>query len=160
MSFLQLRASHTPLLLLAEPTVTTQAATSVSSSSATGNGTLVNLGGSAVTEKGFVYSTNPQPTTADTKVIVAGGATGAYTGSLSGLSGGTLYHYRAYATNAIGTGYGDDVQFTTTTSVATVDAAFTLKRAPASYTPGPGMYSIRNLIKGLQYIFYGKFIKI
>ena len=116
MSFSQLRTQRLQLKLLEEPTVTTQAASSITDTTATGNGTLVNLGGSAVTEKGFVFSTNPQPTTADTKITVAGGTTEAYTGTLTPLIQSTLYHYRAYAINAIGTGYGDDVQFTTTTT--------------------------------------------
>lgn len=77
-----------------------------------------------VSERGFVYSTSPQPTTADTKVT-AGSGTGIYTASLSGLLSSTLYHYRAYAINAIGTGYGDDVIFTTTAS-ATAAPTFTL----------------------------------
>ena len=117
MSFLQLRQSHRPLQLLGSPTVTTQAASSIADTTATGNGTLINVGGSAVTEKGFVFSTSAQPTTADTKITVAGGTPGAYTGTLTPLIAGTVYHYRAYAINAIGTGYGDDVQFTTTGAV-------------------------------------------
>jgi hypothetical protein len=116
-SFLQLRSRRRDVDLLFFPTVTTQAATDVLTTSATGNGTVVNAGGSAVTERGFVYSTSPQPTTADTKVT-SGSGTGVYSASLTGLSGGTLYHYRAYAINAIGTGYGDDVIFITVSAIS------------------------------------------
>ena len=64
MSFLQLRKSHIPLQLLGSPTVTTQAASSITDTTATGNGTLVNVGGSAVQRKGLsfrrVHSQPPQ----------------------------------------------------------------------------------------------------
>ena len=113
MSFLALRSSHRPLRLLEEPTLITNAADTITSTSVNGNGNLVNLGGSAVTEKGFVYSTTAQPTTASSKVIISGVSTGTYSGSISSLSASTTYHYRAYAINALGTGYGDDVMFTT-----------------------------------------------
>lgn len=112
MSFLQLRSSLSKFFLLGFPTVTTQAASSITSSQATGNGTVVNNGGSATTSRGFCWATTAQPTTASS-TVTSGSGTGAYTGTLSSLSSSTLYHYRAYATNAIGTGYGDDVTFTT-----------------------------------------------
>lgn len=99
----------------ATPFVTTQAATSVTGTAATGNGTVV-TDRSAITERGFVWNTTGWPTTSDTKVTVAG-TTGAYSGSITGLSGGTTYYYRAYAINAFGTGYGD-VWFIVTTATA------------------------------------------
>lgn len=117
MSFLQLRIKRKDTDLLSFPTVITNAASSVTDTSATGNGNVVNAGGSAITERGFVWSTSPQPTTSDNKVTAAG-TLGAYTATLSPLTSGTLYHYRAYAINAIGTGYGDDVTFTTVSSVS------------------------------------------
>ena len=54
------------------------------------------------------------PTTADSKTTDgAVSATGAFTSDITGLTPGTLYHVRAYATNTAGTAYGDDVTFTT-----------------------------------------------
>ena len=97
----------------AAPTVTTQAVTSIGSSTAIGNGNVTSDGGSAVTERGVVLSTVVNPTTSDTK-FTSPGTTGVFTASMTGLSSGTLYHVRAYATNFIGTSYGSDVTFTTT----------------------------------------------
>jgi len=94
------------------PTVTTSAATSVGQSSATGNGNVTADGGAGITERGFCWSTSANPTTANSKIIVSG-TTGSYSGSMTGLAAGTLYHYRAYATNSVGTSYGTDIQFTT-----------------------------------------------
>ncbi len=100
------------------PTVTTQAVSSINSTTAIGNGTVVSDGGSVILERGIVISTNQNPTTADTKFIVFG-TTGVFSASLSGLTSNTpYYHVRAYAINAInvaGTAsYGDDVTFRTT----------------------------------------------
>lgn len=94
------------------PIVTDSAATNIINVSAQGNGNVVADGGATITERGFVLSTNSNPTTSDTKYIVAG-TTGAYNGSMTGLSQGTTYHYRAYAINSQGTSYGADQSFTT-----------------------------------------------
>lgn len=47
----------------------------------------------------------------------------------------------------------------TTSGPAVIEATNTEIRDPAAYTPGQ-YYSIRNFIRKLKYIFYGKFIKI
>lgn len=99
------------------PTVTTSAATSVTGNSAVGNGNVTSDGGATITERGFVYGTSANPTTAGNKVVVAG-TTGVYTGDITSLLPSTLYHYRAYAINSAGTSYGADTEFTT--SAATV----------------------------------------
>lgn len=92
------------------PILQTNPVTSVGTTTATGNGSVNSDGGATVTERGFVWSTSPNPTTSDNKVT-ASGTTGSYNASLTGLSSGTLYHVRAYATNSVGTGYGIDVTF-------------------------------------------------
>ncbi len=95
------------------PRITTNAANSIAATSAAFNGNLVSAGFATITEKGFVYSTSLNPTTADTKRIVAGTALGAYTYNETTLSSSTTYHVRAYAINSVGTSYGIDQQFTT-----------------------------------------------
>ena len=94
------------------PTVTTAAISNLLSTSASTGGNVSTDGGSAITERGVVYSTSSNPTTSDTKVK-ASGTTGSFTSSLSGLTPGQGYHVRAYAINGIGTSYGADVSFTT-----------------------------------------------
>ena len=96
------------------PTVTTQAVTDITSATATGNGNITNLGSSNPTAYGVCWSTNANPTTADSKTNNgATSSTGAFTSSMTGLSASTTYHVRSYATNASGTSYGTDVSFTT-----------------------------------------------
>jgi gliding motility-associated-like protein len=100
------------------PRITTGAVGSVAATSALFNGNLTSSGFAAIAEKGFVYSTSSNPTIAGTKRIVAGAALGAFTYSETTLSSSTTYHVRAYATNSVGTSYGADQQFTTSTPVA------------------------------------------
>ena len=97
------------------PIVTTQAATFITDSAATGNGNVTSDGGETVTERGVCWSTSPTPTTADSKAT-ASGTTGAFTVDITGLEPNTTYYARAYAINTEGTGYGSEVSFTTDTT--------------------------------------------
>jgi len=112
---IQLSSSSTPTA----PTVTTQAVTSISSTAATGNGNITNLGSANPTAHGVCYSTSANPTTSDTCTDEgAASSTGAFTTSLTGLTSNTSYYVRAYATNSVGTSYGADVTFTTAATPA------------------------------------------
>jgi len=97
--------------VIVAPTVTTQAATSVAYTTATGNGNITNTGGENCTIRGFKYGL----TQTDTWSVSDSGSfgTGAYTKGLTGLSNNTTYYIRAFATNSAGTGYGSYVSFTT-----------------------------------------------
>jgi hypothetical protein len=97
------------------PTLTTASVTNITNTTATGGGNITGDGGNAVTERGVCWSTSVNPTTADNKTS-DGAGTGSFTSSITGLSSGTLYYVRAYATNSSGTGYGDQVNFTTLTT--------------------------------------------
>ncbi len=94
------------------PTLTTDQATAISGTSATSGGKISTDGGSAITAKGICWSTNQNPTTADSKTIDGAGKT-SFTSQLTGLTKGTTYYARAYATNSIGTAYGAQITFTT-----------------------------------------------
>lgn len=102
------------------PQVSTQAASSISTTTATGNGTLTSNGATPVSAMGFVWSSTVfYPTLADTVVTDAGTAIGTFSDTLSGLPLTTLIYYAAYATNSIGTGYGQTLMFTTSSGVVT-----------------------------------------
>ena len=62
------------------------------------------------------------PTLADTKIVSGNGA-GAFSEAVTGLSGSIPYHVRAYAKNAVGTVYGEDVTFTTETAPSVCEIA-------------------------------------
>jgi hypothetical protein len=98
------------LVPLAVPIVITQAATSISATSAIVSGSVNPNGFSTTYSFEWGTSTNYGNTTTTTS---AGAGMSAITvsASLSGLSGGTLYHYRLNATNSIGTTNGTDMTF-------------------------------------------------
>jgi hypothetical protein len=95
------------------PTVTTQAASGVEATTATGNGNISSTGGASCSRRGFCYKvgTSGDPTVSDSIAYDDGSfGIGAYTKSITGLSTGTSYRVRAYAVNTAGTGYGTTVQ--------------------------------------------------
>jgi len=94
------------------PTLTTSAVTSITRTSATSGGNITNDGGADITARGVCWSTSTNPTTADNNTS-NGTGTGTYSSNLSGLTPGTTYYVRAYATNCSGTAYGNEVSFTT-----------------------------------------------
>ncbi|MDP2730418.1 MAG: hypothetical protein Q8O55_08040 [Dehalococcoidales bacterium] len=94
----------------AAPTVTTQAVTAISGTTATGNGNITDLGYPDPTQHGHCWNTAGTPTTADSKTENgAASATGAFVSAMPGLTPGSKYYVRAYATNSAGTSYGDEV---------------------------------------------------
>lgn len=116
-------------------TLTTAAVTAITATTATSGGSISDDGGSPVTARGVCYGLNANPTISDTHTA-DGSDKGTFSSNLTGLTASTLYHVRAYATNGVGTAYGNDVSFTsgTTTSgsldVSIVGMAF----SPATLT--------------------------
>jgi phosphodiesterase/alkaline phosphatase D-like protein len=96
------------------PTVVTGAASAVAQSSATLNAT-VNPNGSEVTECTFEYGTSTSygGTASCSSLPGSGTSAVAVSASVSGLSAGTVYHFRIVAKNAGGTSQGLDATFTT-----------------------------------------------
>ncbi len=100
------------------PTVTTQANTDTIASSSTGHGDIVDLGDAAVTQHGHVWSTSQTPTTSDSKTeLGAKPQVGQFESFLTGLTPGTTYYIRAYATNSNGTSYGSQVSIATDSTI-------------------------------------------
>lgn len=94
------------------PIVVTTVATSISSNGAICGGNITSDGGYAVIQRGVCYSTTPNPTTNGPHTS-DGSGTGSFVSHLIGLSSHTTYYYRAYATNANGTVYGEERTLTT-----------------------------------------------
>jgi uncharacterized protein (TIGR02145 family) len=93
-------------------TLTTTAVTSITQLTAVSGGTITSNGGGTITTSGICWATAANPTTGDSKTT-DGTASGSFSSNLTGLTSGTLYHVRAYATNSAGTAYGNDLSFTT-----------------------------------------------
>ncbi|NSW93969.1 MAG: fibrobacter succinogenes major paralogous domain-containing protein [Bacteroidales bacterium] len=94
------------------PVVTTASVTAITQISAVSGGNVTNDGGAGVTARGVCWSTTANPTVANNKTTDGTGI-GSFTSNLTGLTAGTVYYVRAYATNSAGTGYGNQVTFTT-----------------------------------------------
>ncbi len=99
------------------PQVTTLPVTGIASTSATCGGNVDSEGGEPVTAKGICWSTSLSPDL-DDNVTVNGTGRGAFSVEITGLTPATGYYVRAYATNALGTRYGDNVNFTTLSTPA------------------------------------------
>lgn len=99
-------------LKIGVPTVSTSSAIGITNTTANVAGKVVQDGGAEVTSRGICYSTIPYPTISDVKVT-AGKGTGSFSCTLSQLEGGTVYYARAYAINAKGTSYGNQISFET-----------------------------------------------
>ena len=113
------------------PTVSTTEAQKVSYTTATCGGNVTSDGSLSVTSRGICYSTQPNPTISDLKVA-SGSGTGAFTCNLTGLSDGTTYYARAYATNGKGTAYGEQISWTT--KAYTLPTVSTAEVQNVSYT--------------------------
>ena len=101
-------------ILLHSPTITTNNVTGITQTQAVSGGNITNNGGALVTARGVCWSTSPNPTITDS-VTINGSGSGSFISNLSDLSSYTTYYCRAYATNIVGTAYGNEVNFTTLT---------------------------------------------
>ena len=100
---------------------------SVSVNTADLGGNISATGGSAITERGIVWSVNNNPTLLDNKFSMGNGI-GSFTKTVTGLPQGSTIYARAYATSIAGTAYGNNESFTTQTvvlSLTTTSASLT-----------------------------------
>jgi len=75
---------------------------------------LTSTGGAQVTQHGFCYGMNHNPTTLDNiSSLGIASNVGDYSADISGLSAGTTYYVRAYAQNSAGIAYSDEITITT-----------------------------------------------
>jgi uncharacterized protein (TIGR02145 family) len=94
------------------PVVTTSAVTEITQTTATSGGNVSDDGGSTITSRGVCWSLSAMPTISDKKTTETGGS-GAFISHITDLTVNTLYYVRAYATNSVGTAYGNQISFTT-----------------------------------------------
>jgi len=97
------------------PIITTVSVTTVTSNSAIIGGNVAQGSGSPVTSRGVAYGLTLNPTISGT-ITTDGSGVGTFVSTLSGLTASTTYYVRAYATNGVGTAYGNEISFSTNTS--------------------------------------------
>ena len=93
----------------------TTAVSAIATTSASSGGNVTSDGGATVTSRGVCWNTVSNPTIANSKTT-DGTGTGAFTSNISGLTAGATYYVRAYATNSVGTAYGAEISFITTSA--------------------------------------------
>ena len=96
------------------PTVMTNEVTGITNTTATSGGVITSDGGGEILAKGVVWSMRQNPTLESSNMTNEGEGTDAFTSRLTDLRQGLTYYVRAYATNVMGTVYGEEKQFTTT----------------------------------------------
>jgi uncharacterized protein (TIGR02145 family) len=101
------------------PFLTTATSTSITNTTATLGGNVTIDGGATVTARGICWSTNANPTIALATKTVNGTGAGSFTSNITGLTANTTYYVRAYATNSLGTSYGNQQIFTTSNTNTT-----------------------------------------
>jgi hypothetical protein len=104
--------AFTTLLNPVIPVVTTASITNLGQSSCTGGGIVTSDGGAVVTFRGVCWGTSPNPTITNSHTT-DGNGTGVFVSSITGLTPNTLYYFRSYAVNGIGTSYGNELNVTT-----------------------------------------------
>jgi uncharacterized protein (TIGR02145 family) len=109
--FTTLNGTSTPVL----PTIVTSGVSNITLTGATCGGDVTNTGGDPVIARGVCWSTTHNPTTASTKTIDGSGP-GLFVSTLTNLQPNVTYYVRAYATNSVGTAYGNEVAFLTSSS--------------------------------------------
>jgi hypothetical protein len=95
------------------PSVLTLPVSNITSNGASCSGIVTTDGGLPVSSRGVVYGTTMNPTLLDS-VTNNGTGIGTFSSTLTGLTAQTTYYVRAYATNSLGTGYGNELDFLTT----------------------------------------------
>jgi hypothetical protein len=93
------------------PTVQTEAATSVTATSAVLNGDITSDKGYDITAYGFLWGTSSSSLT-NKLDVGTDNHSGAFTDTLSGLTAGMTYYFQAYTKNGKGTGDGAVMSFT------------------------------------------------
>lgn len=113
------------------PLVNTNTYNNVTSTTATANGTIDVIGGSAVTHRGIVYNQfsvgstpgNVAPTSSGYSLYAddtGSFSPGSFSKLLTSLAPAQTYYYRAYASNSNGYAYGEETHFTTSDSITAV----------------------------------------
>jgi uncharacterized protein (TIGR02145 family) len=97
------------------PIITTTEVSSITANNAITGGNITNDGGLTIITRGVVWSKTEMPTIVNNEGITSDDTgIGQFTSHLTSLTPKTSYYVRAYATNSLGTSYGEQIIFLTT----------------------------------------------
>jgi len=137
-------------------TLTTTAASAIATTTVTTGGTISSNGGATITARGICWGTTSGPTVALTTKTSDGTGSGVFNSNITGLTALTTYYARAYATNSIGTAYGNEISFTTTAVSANTTGTLTVSTSTS--TAGGG-YNPANVVAIWIRTSTGTFVK-
>jgi hypothetical protein len=137
---------------LALATLTSDSVSGIESLTAIGNGAITDLGGGSADAHGVVWNTTGSPTISDNiSDLGIKSTTGPFQAPITGLIDGTHYYVRSFATNDVGTSYGDEVEFVgsvlsrltfsldnladNTLSIVGSDTVYSAGDSPSFYSP-------------------------
>ncbi len=149
------------LASITPPSVTTTAVSNIQVKTAVSGGNVTDWGGDSVLVRGVCWNTGGSPTLSDAHTVDGAGL-GSFASGLSPLTGGTLYYVRAYATNVAGTGYGNELSFTTaipqrdTTVVVAKDGSGNYTTVQAAFNAVPANYTGKWTIFVKKGVYYEK----
>lgn len=145
--FLVLLIAEANSLAQSLPTVTSDSIINITGTTLDFYGNITNNGNDTQTRGRFCYSTSPNPIIDNTKnniVIYCPpcSSTGSFHGTISGLIPNTTYYLRAYATNATGISYGNQLQITT--GNVTLPSIQTLSPSDITATSANSVYKLNS----------------
>ena len=88
--------------------LTTAAVSEITVNSVTSGGKITDGGGADITARGVCWSTSQDPTISGVQHTTDGKGTGSFTSHITDLDPNTKYYIKAYATNSVGTAYGNE----------------------------------------------------
>lgn len=122
------------------PLVSTMEFSAVTATSVHCGGNVTDGGRSDVVSRGLCWSTMQYPTLRDS-VVAVGNGTGVFEATISTLHYNTTYYIRAYATNGIGTSYGEQLSFTTCDGLPSVTTGIVSSVTPTTASSGGNVVS-------------------
>jgi uncharacterized protein (TIGR02145 family) len=117
------------------PALTTTSTTNVTATSITSGGNVTDDGGSAITKRGIVWADHAGPTVGDS-ITTDGAGSGSFTSTISKLQANSTYYIRAYAINASGTAYGNELSVKTSAGVPSITTNAISELQPLSALSG------------------------
>ena len=120
------------------PSMSTAAVGEIANTSAQTGGGVSEDGGSSVVARGVCWNTSGSPTL-QASHTTDGSGLGDFTSSISGLTEGTTYYVRAYATNSYGTGYGNEQTFKTKSSPIAAPDSYSVEEGNILSVVAPGV---------------------